>query len=69
MYLHLFRQGASRLKHVAGSLGLVEVWVFIVYVLGKAAHFTSFEAVSFGEQVSFRARCGSSMQEMSTTAV
>eukprot|EP00903_Cladosiphon_okamuranus_P020364 g18684.t1 len=36
--------GGSKIAHVTGSLGLAEVWVFIVYVLGEAAHFTTFEA-------------------------
>lgn len=46
MLIMMFRQSGGKLAHMAGFLGLVEVWIFIVYVVGEAAHFTSAEHVS-----------------------
>lgn len=57
-YAHIVSpQGGGKLAHMAGLLGLVEVWVFIVYVIGEAAHFTSAEHVSVKIPDIYPAQC------------
>eukprot|EP00904_Undaria_pinnatifida_P011587 jgi/Undpi1/7559/HiC_scaffold_22.g10032.m1 len=41
------------LERILGTLGLVEMWVFIVYAIGNYANFTTYEDVLFDTLAAF----------------